>query len=414
MGRGPSRWGPQQGASAIEFVAPDEQAFLDASASWGGGSTPDQQRFEGDRNASRGITTVMAVLTALILAAGTIAAVQITARNDRSPTADARIPIHERNTSYDDSGGGGGDDAPGRAGRLGSRPMFVEPPETGRFPVNPWVMEVPSDANPIGYTLAEPPASAPGWFELWAGPRAGRTVGRWLAVQVVPGQPAAPPATATAAEIAGRTVFEWTSRDGVAQLQFAPADGWSARLTAFGWSVDDLQDLAATMSVADGHPAYTDPDPRSDEIVVARPTSNLGFETEFIGSTVTSAVQWRTDDGRTVTLTVATAQRDASTLDDFVLTTAAGSPLSGPGVRREVGSFDAAAGRFPGLGDHNVVRWTIGSDAIALTGDLPVDELLELATTARPATGTEWMAIYEQVQLGSDSAAASADELDPQ
>lgn len=405
MGREPSPRGRAR-QTTIEFLAPDERIFEDESVLWSTGLSLETARFTGDRRASPVATAVTVMCALAILAGGTVAAIGITAKNDRAAAERARpgVPVHERNTTYDGGGGGGGTRTDGggdEPGGLATPSLFDEPPQEGHFPVNPWILEVPNDANPVGYTLIESPSNAPGWFEFWAGPRAGRTVGRWLAVQIVPGEAAPPSSEATVVTVDGRELVEWTSRDGVAQIRFTPAVGWSAQLTAFGWSTDDLRALAQ-MSVEDGRPAYVlsgagSPIPLSDELVISRPTSNLILEQEFVGSTVTSAIEWQTDDGRSITLTVATAQGDADTLGQFLVTMAAGSPISGPDVDRAVGTFTATAGRFPGLGDRNVVRWTDGADAIALTGDLPVEELLRLAITARPATGTEWVEIYEQV-----------------
>jgi len=416
MGREPSPPGRGQ-STTIEFLAPDERLFEDESVLWSTAPPLETPTFGGDQRSSKVVTAATALCAVAILALGTLAAIRITEKNnDRSAAVERRgVPTHERNTTYDDGGGGVGGDNGDRSGTVATPSLFDKAPEPGEYPVNPWIMEVPTDADPVGYTLVESPQSAPGWFEFWTGPRAGRTVGRWLAVQIVPGPAPAPAADSALVNFDGRDLWEWTSRDGVAQIRFEPADGWGGQVTAFGWSTDELRSLAATMDVVDGRPSYGDEDPRSDELVVARPTSNLILEYEFLGSTVTSAIEWQTDDGHSVTLTVATAQGDSETLDQFLVTVAAGAPMSGPDVDREVGAFTATAGRFPGLDDRNVVRWTNGDVSIALTGDLTVDELLKLAVTARPATGTEWVAIYEQVNGAiAGPAPRSAEQLDPE
>jgi hypothetical protein len=392
----------------VEFVAPDEQAFADLDSTWQPDPSRDRAAFGAAAPRGRTRTGVTAVVAVAILAIGTVAAVRVTRLNDRdrSPSAvdlDPRIPIHERETSYDDGDGGrpgdGRDADSVRTGRPATPPLF-DARARDAAEDDPWVIDVPRDAVAIGATFVATAHEEPaGWFELRAAPRSDRTTGHWRSIQVVPGPGPAPPADATVTTVADRTVSEWWSRDRVAQLQFTvDGDGGpsTVRITAFGWSRDDLLVLAAALEVVDGRPVADLPAGTGrdgEELFVSRPTSNLGLEYEFLGDAVASSVTWRTDEGAMVAVVVASDDPTTASIGRFVLTRAAATPRSGPDVSVPVGEVDAVVGRFPGLDDQNLVRWTTGDRTIAVLGDLTVAELSDLVPSARPATGTEWTTI---------------------
>lgn len=389
----------------MEFVAPDELAFADLDATWQPDPSRDGAAFGGTAPRGRTRTGVTAVAAVLILAIGTVAAVRVTRLNDRdrSPSAvdvDPRIPIHERKTSYDDGRPGDGRDTDSvRTGRPATPPLF-DARARDATEDDPWLVDVPRDSIPIRATfLATAHEEPAGWFELWAAPRSDRTTGHWRSIQVVPGPGPEPPADATVTSVSGRTVAEWWSRDRVVQLQFTidDEDGPSTvRITAFGWSREDLLLLAGTLDAVEGRPVVELPPGTGrdgEERFVARPTANLGLEYEFLGDAVASSVTWRTADGDIVAVVVASDDPTTSAIGRFVLTRAAATPRSGPDVSVLVGPIDAVVGRFPGLGDQNLVRWTAGDRTIAVLGDLTVAELSDLVPSARPATGTEWTTI---------------------
>lgn len=349
----------------------------------------DQPHFGDDRPPSRWATVMAGLGVLAVVVAGVVAAEQWNERPDATPT-----PAPETTVAPDDllTSTRSGELSGADAGPPGSPvPATGSPrPSAGVDRDRPWLLTSPAGFTPVS-SFVQPHRSPPGWFELWAAPRSARTSGSWLAVQVAQGSRPVLVADAERLTYDDGVLLRWTAPDGVVQLQFSPTSGYDVRITAYGWDPGELLELAASMEIVDGRPAADSlPVGPDDELIVARQSAAFGLEQEYLGGEPWSSAEWRDEDGGQLAITAAPAERDASTIGRFILTASTETAMSGPTVRRNVGTLNATVGRLPGLDGRNAVRWAIGDTALSITGDLKIGDLLDLAATVRPVTDTDW------------------------
>jgi hypothetical protein len=124
---------------------------------------------------------------------------------------------------------------------------------------------LPSGYAVLGAQSIDPSVTGPatGWLELWASAGATRASGRWLAMLVVPTEPAT---LALARETSSRQLvigndhaLQWTQNDGVSRLSVSRAGHGAVEFQSFGLGEQELRDFAADTTLnAANQPRYGD------------------------------------------------------------------------------------------------------------------------------------------------------------
>lgn len=387
MGRGKPGAPRSPGAgTTIEFLAPNDAAFGPMGGPAGG---DDQRRpdaasgFDDDERApSRWSSLGAAIGVVALLAVGVISA------------------------------------APWSSDRATAPPPTTLPPAATVAPATPNPTDTDREAQTAGYVPVDlparfapsglyttSPADAKGWLELWAAPRSARLSGSWFALQLTPGHRSHFVQDATVVMVGARPAIWYTTADGVSVLEFRIGENVEATLTSFGWSIDDLVELAASIGLIDQRPLYGDIGFQGEHLLlIARPSTTTVLEQEYVAGLAESFVEYRREyDGATIDVTVGKLMTDRHTLARFVLAPSGDLFLSRPDVRRNIGRINATAGITPGLHDRSVVQWSDGDSDITVTSDLPLIELLDVATSARPASAEVWAAVADELRAANRS-----------
>ncbi len=404
MGRG-GRLGRSAAADGIEFVAPRLGLFgtgYDVEVS-GGEVGPASF---GDEPPTHRWGTAMAVLAVVgLVAVGVVAASPWDDTAAPSPTTVPTPSTTPRTTS-----------------------PATEPPQTttaGTLP--PGVTDAPTgyllDAAdvPAGYELnwaerpsRRVPSDRPGYIRLWATPNATRAQGAWLALEVVRADrsgwrmlPMGSAARVAVGDAVGTTAVD---EDGVVSLQWPLDDTHDGRFTAHDWTVDQLVGLALTTSLDDAtQPVFADPSFLDGyQAVIAGPGLGWGLATELLDRS-RATVHWIGPDGTFLSVITLTADPGYDkSLYDFVLAPISGEPFTGPKTFWAVGDLTLTVGRLDGL-DGTTVKWTVGDATVLLTADLPVTDLVDLATKVHIGTADEWRTLQREARDAATDQGAAED-----
>lgn len=286
------------------------------------------------------------------------------------------------------------------------------------------------DGRPTGYVLDEvdvpdgyelawanvPRTSAPqeqrADVRLWAQPNATRASGSWLATEIIrdpfAGHSTLPEAGAARIAVGTGVGAGVVDADGVATVQWQLEEGpggdpLTARLTAHGWTLDEVAAIAGGMRVdGNGDPTFADPAVLDGlQPVLARTGFGWGLANELLywGR---ASVGWLAADDRLLTLTTLDADpgRD-KTLYDFLLAPIADEPFTGPKTFWAVDDLTLTVGRLADV-EGTTVKWTVGDATMLLSGELPATELVGLATKVRVASTAEWRELSRQALLRRD------------
>jgi hypothetical protein len=273
-----------------------------------------------------------------------------------------------------------------------------------------WVIDpVPDGLRPAAYTNVEAGLDAPsGWGEVWATPDASRTTGRWFSLTLLPFRtvdPVLDPALdpALVIDVGGRRGVARTDDDGVVTLSYDAGSIDASRLvtlSSFGFSPDQLAELADSIAFIDDRPQMVDDRPEFQrpellagfEQLAAEPTDGDLVAQVVTGRRLVSATVYRTDDEGGITLVQ--EQRDGARPDDPLLALALHRyviPPDGWAAPDSIDGADLVAGRVRIDGyDLVVVRWRIGDRTVSVLGTGGLGETYIAASRVRLAGADEW------------------------
>lgn len=310
--------------------------------------------------------------------------------------------------------------------------------------------------QPPGYVLVQPPsalnhsgaseesAGAPtaGWLEIWAGPGASRTAGRWFSVlssQCGRIAPSIEPGV-TRVEIDGLRGVAAQSADGVRSIRLQRGTGPSSTqsMEVMGFGFDERELAAVVGSVVLGGDVK-DPSElpqascssRDQPDATTRPTPiqfRAGFETLRAGMTRavsvgvsasqlfdavftgTSRSSFYFDDQFGSSLILATRSADPFRAEAMQFLLSPSRQIPNIGTRTyEDGQIVVTRGEVADEHDPrvtNVLDWRVGGDELTLTSNLPFDQIMGLVSSTRLATADEWQAManpeYFPVTVPSD------------
>lgn len=400
----------------IEFLPPREDAFGERQgAAFVGFDGDDDDHWDDEPPRSRWATLVAAVSVFGLLTAGVVAA---------APWAD--------------------DPADGRAGRptapstpvpSGPTPSTSDPSTTPSGAaldpsVTGWLLDPPVAGQRLA-RLVDPGSDvgpfAAGWGEVWAEPGATRTSGRWVSITLLPVGGASgdvfEPVQAgwfplVVGERPGRGAV---GRDGVVQVGVErDGDDRNHLLTVagFGFTIQQLADLAGTVTVDGRRPGVEDDRPvlgRPEllaglERVAAEPTPVDLVDGVLLGPTAGGTAFYAGPDPLDVTML---RERPAGALDPRLAALA-----FAPGVAGEEpwAFFDGFVPDEYAVGERSVdgydvrvVRFTTGTSEVWLLTTMSAGVLPAMLDDVRRVTAADWAAARDEA--ASSTTPAGIDDV---
>lgn len=280
---------------------------------------------------------------------------------------------------------------------------------------------MPGDGRPTGYIAAQLPTgfvpsgafvsqgdidqNSGSWLQIWAGPDASRSGGRWLAVSTSAFEWVAFDAGAPDVErvlIGDRYALQRTGSDGVRAVSFRIGDR-SANIASFGFTDADVDEIVRGVRI-DGRSAQPDFGEsehlldgldlivsRSEAVSLDGPLLNWERQASYSSSdgnsglSVTAGPQLPND---LVANRLLSAQPDEST----PVTDTSGSGLDVADGAMVVGSSGAEPYRS------QFVMWHDGPSTIMLSGsgEITLTELLATAASVRASSADEWQTLMQQ------------------
>jgi hypothetical protein len=273
-----------------------------------------------------------------------------------------------------------------------------------------WSERVTLDSTPDGFTMSAVFASSDlegaggdGTAIVLRAPDARWGDGRWIAVVAVPEGPETagldpdlefPGEDRQVIEIARVPAAVGTTYDERPGVVLGPIDGHLVSLVGHDIDLEELQGVAADVSIVDGVPRVGDL--LDLELIAVIEHATVDAATSIVSATLapgegSATVAFQPDVGTTpLQVSNRPATDDTERLLDFLL---------GPGARTEVRDRDGWAARFT-LADYslNVVAWVEAGRQISVASELPVDQLIGYAHTIGEVSPDRWEELRVEAQ----------------
>lgn len=233
-----------------------------------------------------------------------------------------------------------------------------------------------------------------GSYQLWATPGSSATTGSWFAIEMFSGQ--ATTENAMRMQIGDRSIAVAHTSGGQTVAVARTPPGPIVTLTAFGWSVERLAQLAVTIDSDRGDVVFGDPALLgAHRLVTTRPLwiAMQGWPAEYIYY----SPSW-VDDGFSISIAETHTADDGGNGIDREAALRFGLDHATP---FEVDGHSAVAGTPVGLYPQPMATWVDGDSIVTVSGALPIPRLISLARTVHRVEKTEWDGMQLQVKQSS-------------
>ncbi|MGE0140807.1 MAG: hypothetical protein AB7R77_23635 [Ilumatobacteraceae bacterium] len=376
----------------IEFLEPRDLAFGgDAPAEFAGFDIDDPPEPDGDEPRSKWLAGTAGVVVVALVAVGVIAAAPWDGSGGQAaPTTTASPTTTPTSTTT----------AP-------STTIVADPAERAGIPGYVF------DPLPDGFAIrgawdaygSSQDVTPRGWAEVWASPGATRTSGRWFSLHTGFDSPRDYATVGTRVDVGGGRIGILQERsDGVLSLSQSVETADDTRdltIESFGLSTTELISLAATTVV---NPRVEPDAPQVGfmdrtvldglERVVAAP-SDINLLWEFLGPTFGTTTSYSSGSAdEQIEVYVAASDSSINRRPELTRLALAPAVFEGPltipnGLS---GSSELTLGTVTQWTDEplSFARWLVDDLTITAITTLPMDELVDLIGTLRPATDREW------------------------
>ena len=257
-----------------------------------------------------------------------------------------------------------------------------------------------------GYADGRDSVSRQNWFELWATDDATRTSGRWFGLVVVDDSitlSGPEPATdAVRVEVGGQPALARPSSDGVLSLVVQLPGREYVELRSFGYTNDELVTLIGALDVGRDNRPHFGPAaaPLLDglELRASEATSQTSPSLQAFNHLETTAFYVSADGTSTITINSGT-QSPNDLLASRLLNPPPAGPAGAfaPDGRLVLDGTPRVAGTVtdpsidPAIDPYSFVQWHREGLTITVLGNVPAEQLFEVARQVRPATPDEWV-----------------------
>ena len=247
------------------------------------------------------------------------------------------------------------------------------------------------------------------WLDVWSTPGATRNEGRWFSVRASIDSAYPVLANATREVVDGHITLSTVDPTGVSSV-VERVDGVTLEFQSFGLAPDDIRRLVlATALTGDGAIERTD---RLDEVtrrmelVWSGPTYDGAGPPGLIGHR--SHAAYSTPDG-SQQIDVVTSEQIPNDIDVSRLLTPGPAPYTLGSARMVVLSdVGALVGEVPARLPTSetavkppqlFAQWHSGSHTVTVIGRLPVEQLIQIARSAHPASESQWATMTSAVPI---------------